>query len=179
LLTIISAEFIVHSNTFLDAFAFKVITTFSLTNSEGFSSRVVNNVPTGTFEESKGELRDLGIMDFRSTHEFVEEDLSFEVGVSRAGTTLVFKRSTTKSGATEVFSEHAGKGFNVEEDVSLSLDDSFLVSGTISVKESIEMVRSETEDVSKFVSSGIDVLLMGKRVLIISVDVSKVEIDGR
>jgi hypothetical protein len=176
--TIIDTEFVEQGLAVLTALAGNVLATFTLTNSEGFSSGVVNNVPTRTFKEGKREFGDLGIVDFGGTHVLIEEVLSFEVGVGRTRTTLVFKGSTLDAVTAPEFLELAGKGFNVKEDVGFSLDDSLLVSGTIGIKEVLEMLESETENVGKFVGSGVNVLKMDEFIRVRGINVTEVEVDG-
>lgn len=154
------------------------VTALTLTSMEGFLSGVINDVPTGTVQESKSEFRKLSSRDIRSSHHFVKENSSFEVSTQTTATTFIFKRSTGDLITTVMLSKLGGKGFNVNELDSVALDYDIL--GMLAVRKKEVFIESgtETEDVGKFVEGSVEVFSMDERVTFIDLDVGKVEVDG-
>jgi len=93
----------------------KETATLSFSEVEFISVVVVGNVPTGRFEESKGELGSLHLVDKTGSHDFEGELSSFEVRSSGTGTTTVFHVSTLKSRASEEASKSGGKRRGVDD----------------------------------------------------------------
>jgi len=96
----------------------------SLSEVELVSVVVVGDVPTSRFEESKGELRDLHLVDEAGSHDFEGELSSFEVRTSSTRTTSVFHVSTLKSRASEEASKSGGKRRSVDDDSGVTIESS-------------------------------------------------------
>lgn len=143
--------------------------TSTLTPPETISVAVVRNPPAGTFQKSKSELRDLLLVLETTGHELPREKGLFEVGTSSSRASTVFHVSTLQGGASEVASESAGKGFNVQDSGSSTVErtryDVTRESLTTAVDETTVHALSKTESVSKFVHHADHILFVEKRIL--------------
>jgi len=140
------------------------VAALSLTPPETISHAVISNIPTRAFQKSKSELGDLLLVDETGSHDFEEEDLTFEVRTSSSRASTVFHIGTLKSRAAEVLSKHASKGFDVYDSGGSTIESSgrdvSSQSFTIAVKEMLVETRSKTKSMGKFVDHTDHVLFM-------------------
>lgn len=139
-------------------------TSLALAEPVAISIIVIGFVPARTFEHGKGELTVRLLVDESRSHGLEGIMSSFEVRTSGGGTSTVFHISTLQSRATKEGLKSGGKGINVDNCRSRSVQSGrsnvARKSITIIVNEIRVKAASETKSMGDFVQDHVDVLFV-------------------